>query len=154
MTDLNSFQSINLSQFFDSVNFDQDQDMIWIRISFSRTFYTSREYGDYGYFKIKGMANTWSAMCRLQMDEIEKVQWRSEEWFLLRNLKLRPSDNVFYMFHVPLANRVASSHFLRDRKLEKKMLWKRVFVNSENFTWKLHRSASICFLRSHHIRSM
>ena len=40
--------------------------------------------------------------------------------FRLKNLKLGYSDNVFHMFHVPFANRVVYSHFLRDRKLEKK----------------------------------
>ena len=65
-------------------------------------------------------------------------------WFWLQNLKLGHSDNVFHMFL--FANRIVSSHFLRDRKLEKKMLWKCVVVNSEDCTWKLHCSASICFI--------
>ena len=47
---------------------------------FSRTFCTSREYGDYGYFKIKGMANTWRAISRLQIDEIEKIQRGFQEY--------------------------------------------------------------------------
>ena len=41
---------------------------------FLRTFCTSREYGDYGYLKINGMANTWSVMPRMQINEIEKIQ--------------------------------------------------------------------------------
>ena len=40
---------------------------------FSRTFCTSPEYGDYGYPKIKGMANTQSAISQLQIYEIEKI---------------------------------------------------------------------------------
>ena len=32
------------------------------------------DYGDYGNLKIKGMANTWSAISRLQMDDIERIQ--------------------------------------------------------------------------------
>ena len=73
---------------------------------FSRTFRTSREYGDYGYLKIEGMANTWSAISQLQIDEIVK----------------NPTgfDNVIHIFHVPFADRVVSSHFLRDWKLETK----------------------------------
>ena len=34
---------------------------------------TSRD-GDYGYLKIEGMANTLSAISRLQIDGIEKIQ--------------------------------------------------------------------------------
>ena len=41
---------------------------------FSRTFCTSREYGDYGNLEIEGMANTSSAISRLQIDEIEQIQ--------------------------------------------------------------------------------
>ena len=88
---------------------------------FSRTFCTSREYGDYRYLEIKGMANTWSAISRLQIDVIEKTPTGFPRvWFRLQNLELGRSDNVFHMFHVPFANRVVSSHFLRDQKLEKK----------------------------------
>ena len=43
-------------------------------------FCTSREFGDYGYLKIKGMANIWSAISRLQIDEIEKIQQGFEEY--------------------------------------------------------------------------
>ena len=55
---------------------------------FSRTFYTSkyrrflksREYGDHGFLKIKGIANTWSAISRLQIDETQKIQRDFEEY--------------------------------------------------------------------------
>ena len=47
---------------------------------FSRTFCTSRAYDDYGYLKIKGMANTWSAISQLQIDEIEKIQRGFQEY--------------------------------------------------------------------------
>ena len=47
---------------------------------FSRNFCTSREYGDYGYLKIKGMANTWSAISRLQIDVIERIQRSFQEY--------------------------------------------------------------------------
>ena len=51
------------------------------------------------------------------------------------------SDNVFHMFHVPSANRVLSSHFLRDRKLEKNV----VIVRIREF-WGLYiKVASVCF---------
>ena len=59
------------------------------------------------------------------------------------NLKSVHSDNVFYMIHVPFANCVVSSHFLRDRKLQK-MLLKCVFVNPKGCKWKLHLFTSIC----------
>ena len=37
-------------------------------------------YGHYGYLKIKGVAITWSAISRLQIDEIEKIQQRFKEY--------------------------------------------------------------------------
>ena len=40
---------------------------------FSRTFRTSRGYGDYGYLKIKRLADTWSAISRLPIVEIKKI---------------------------------------------------------------------------------
>ena len=47
---------------------------------FSRTFCTSREYADYGYLRIEGIANTGSSISRLQIDEIEKIQRGFEEY--------------------------------------------------------------------------
>ena len=46
----------------------------------ARLFCTPQEYGDYGYLKIKGMANTWNAISRLQIDEIEKIQQGFQEY--------------------------------------------------------------------------
>ena len=46
----------------------------------SRTFCTSREHGDYRYLKIKTIANTWSTISRLQIDEIEKIRRGFEEY--------------------------------------------------------------------------
>ena len=74
--------------------------------------------------------------------KFEKSNGCWKVWFRLQNLNLSHSNNVFYMFHVPFASRVVSSHFLWDRKLEKIMC---VFVNPEGYTWKLHLSASIFF---------
>ena len=47
---------------------------------FSRTFFTSREYSDYGYLKLKGMANNWSAISRLEIDGIRKIKQNFEQY--------------------------------------------------------------------------
>ena len=67
------------------------------------------------------MANAGSVIYRLQIDEIGKFRRSLRVIFRLPNLKLGHSDDAFNMFHVLFANRVVSSHFLRDEKLEKKM---------------------------------
>ena len=85
---------------------------------FSRTFCTSREYCDYGYLKINGMDNTGSAISRREIDEIEGIQQGFQEYDF--DLKISNcATRMFHMYHVPFANRFASSHFLLDRKLEK-----------------------------------
>ena len=54
--------------------------------------------------------------------QIEKLQRGSEEYLFNFKIciKLGHSNNVFHMSHVPFANRIVSSHFSQDRKLEKK----------------------------------
>ena len=56
------------------------------------TFCTSREYGDYGHPKIKRMANTWSVISRIQIDEIKKIERGFKEYnfdFIILNWTTR-----------------------------------------------------------------
>ena len=59
---------------------------------FSRTFCTSWEYGDYEYLIIKGMANTWSAISQLQIDEIEKIQRVFQEYDFDLKSRIKPLE--------------------------------------------------------------
>ena len=109
---------------------------------FSRTFCTSREYDDYGYRNIEEMANTWSAISRLQMDEIEKIQRRFQEYdfdFKISNWATHITCSTFLLLTASFL-----SIFYEIGNL-KKNLWKCVFVNFKGCIWKLHLSALIWF---------
>ena len=114
---------------------------------FSRTFCTSRKCGDYGYLKIRGMANTSSAISGLQIDVIEKIQRGFEEYDF--DLKILNWATRITRFTCPMFLSLTAS-FLRifyeiENLKKKKKMWKCVYVDFDDCTWKLHLSASIFF---------
>ena len=92
------------------------------------------------------MANTWSAITRLQIDEIEKLQRGFEEYDFDLDI---PNWTTRITCFICSTFLLLTASFLRRIFYEignlKEILWKYVFVNSESFTWKLRLSASICF---------
>ena len=114
--------------------------------SFSRTFCTLRKYVITGISKLKE-CNTWSAISRLQIDEIEKIQRGFEEYDF--DFKISTSGiwiTCFICSTILLLN-TSFLHIIYEIEIFFYMWWTCVILNSEDRTWKLHLFALICFFR-------